>query len=390
MAKKQVRRGWSEGTIYQRADGRWCAQISMGVRDGKRIRRSITGRLGDSKQDILDQLQKSLQQQATKTLAEPSKMTTREFLEHWLEFGAGTSVSPSTMASYRRNLETHVFGVIGHIKAQALTPMHVQSVLSRMKVHRRASGVTRHVATDQPAADRSKQYVFSVLRRAFSRGIQWGVLVRNPCDGCERPKSQKHQINPLNLQQSQEFLAAALESPLQALFVVAIQTGARQGELRALRWSDVNLAEKTLSIRRTLTETDEGTVEKTTKTSKGVRQVTLPDLALEVLTELRKESLRRAWSKNGVVFHLGNEKHLTRGQVNREFTRVLKRANLPRIRFHDLRHTHATILLLKGVHAKIVQERLGHSTIGITIDTYSHVLPSMQEEVSQKLNQLFG
>lgn len=389
--KKQPRRGWSEGTIYQRADGRWAAQVSLGMKNGKRIRRSITGKVGESKTDVLDQLHKLQQQQSTATLAEPSKLSLREFLEHWMTMGAGSSVAKSTLESYRRNLETHVYPEIGHIRAQQITPMHVQGVLARMKVHRRKNAVGRQSPTDESSSDRSKQYLFSILKRAFSRGIQWGVIVRNPCDGCERPKTRKFEIHPLNEQQTREFLETAKgQSTIFGLFLLALQTGARQGELRALRWPDVNLKEKTLSIRRTFSESADGEIEKATKTAKGARQVTLPDASVDCLTELRAEALRRGWSRSGLVFHRGDEQPISRLWLNREFTRVLKGAKLPKIRFHDLRHTHATLLLLKGVHSKIVQERLGHSTISITIDTYSHVLPSMQEEVSQKLNQMFG
>lgn len=389
---KQNRRGWSEGTIYQRADGRWAAQVSMGVRNGKRVRRSVTGRVGESKQDVLDQLHKLQQQQSTATLAEPSKLTLREFLEHWMQIGAGASVTQSTLESYRRNLETHVYPEIGHIRAQQITPMHIQGILARMRVHRRKNACGRQSATEKPSSDRSKQYLFSILRTAFSRGIQWGVIVRNPCDGCERPKTRKFEIHPLNEQQTRDFLTEAKASAVYGLFLLALQTGARQGELRALRWPDINLKEKTVSIRRTLSESSDGEIEKTPKTAKGARQVTLPDASVEFLADLQAEALRRGWGRSGLVFHRGrgDEQPILRGWLNREFARILKSARLPEIRFHDLRHTHATLLLLKGVHSKIVQERLGHSTISITIDTYSHVLPSMQEEVSSKLNQMFS
>ena len=202
--EKPVRRGNHEGTVYQRADGRWEAQISLGNRDGKRIRRSYTGRHGESKQEVLDQLHKLLHKRATATLAEPSKITLLEFLEHWLELGAGASVSPSTIDSYRRNLETHVFQVIGHIRAQQITPLHIQTVLSRMKVHRRAK--KGRSVTAESSSERSKQYLFSILRKAFSRGIQWGILIRNPCEGCERPKTRKFEIAPLNEEQVRDFL----------------------------------------------------------------------------------------------------------------------------------------------------------------------------------------
>ena len=385
--EKPVRRGNHEGTVYQRADGRWEAQISLGNRDGKRIRRSYTGRHGESKQEVLDQLHKLLHKRATATLAEPSKITLLEFLEHWLELGAGASVSPSTIDSYRRNLETHVFQVIGHIRAQQITPLHIQTVLSRMKVHRRAK--KGRSVTAESSSERSKQYLFSILRKAFSRGIQWGILIRNPCEGCERPKTRKFEIAPLNEEQVRDFLKTARESPLYGLFALAIQTGARQGELRALQWGDVNLEEKTISIRRTVSEVESGDIEKAPKTAKGVRHVTLVDSSVELLQELRVEALKRGWNKSAKVFHREG-KLITRAAVNWDFNQILKRAKLPAIRFHDLRHTHATLLLLQGVHPKIVQERLGHSTIAITLDIYSHVLPSMQDQIAEKMNKLFG
>lgn len=350
------------------------------------MRRSIVGKLGDSKQDVLDQLTKLQHKKVTQRLADPSQLTTEEFLEQWLTVGAGTSVAATTLMSYRRNLATHVFPVVGTIRVQKLTPLHIQNVIAGMRKHTREIGAK----PKDRSCPRSKQYVFSILRRAFKRGLEWGILERNPCDGVERPKNPRHEIRPLNAEQAKTFLEAAVGSNVYGLFVLAIQTGARQGELRALRWSDTNLKDGTISIRRTISDTPEGEIEKAPKTPKGNRLVNLPQLSRDVLLDLRREAVKRRWDNAGRVFQLDYDGAVRRCWLSRELLRILKKGNLPRIRFHDLRHTHATLLLLQDVHPKIVQERLGHANIAITLDTYSHVLPSMQGEIPGKLDQLFA
>jgi integrase len=237
--------------------------------------------------------------------------------------------------------------------------------------------------------------VFSILRKALNQAVKWNMLNFNPSDGVDRPRVPKYQIEPLTVEEARKFLDTAkeMEDPFYPLFVLAISTGMRAGELLGLEWEDVDLKNSRLSVRHTLINKTKTLAEP--KTAKARRVIELTGLAVDVLKDHRKKQAETrlqesAWdSTYNLVFPTGigtpfDHSHLTQ----RHFHPILEKAGLRKIRFHDLRHTAATLLLQAEEHPKVVQEMLGHSTISMTLDTYSHVIPSMQKEAARKMDEL--
>ncbi len=227
--------------------------------------------------------------------------------------------------------------------------------------------------------------------------MRWNLIARNPTEAVDAPCPRLKEISVFTVEEAQRFLEAAKGDRLHALYVLALMTGMRQGELLGLRWQDIDLSAGSLSVRRTLVRTSQGWSWADPKTAKGRRTIALPDLAVEALRQHRvrqlEERLRAGalWADIDLVFPNQTGKPLERQNVvKRSFRPLLIRAGMPSSRFHDLRHSAATLLLSLGEHPKVVQERLGHSTIGVTMDTYSHVLPDMQRKAAAKLDALFS
>jgi integrase len=373
---KKSRRGRGEGTVWQRPDGRWCAQISQGYVAGKRKRRTI---FGDTKQGVLDEVARFRSRQIEGSLPEPSTMTVEGFLERWMASSGGESVAGSTAASYRRNIKTHIVPHIGPVAIQKLTALHVEHMLASMMVR-----------GDKKASPRMRVYALSILSQALDQAVKWGFVFRNVCDAVDRPQVPHYEIHQLDESQCDTFLKGTASEEHAAFWCVALGTGARLGELLALKWVDVDFDKRLLSIRRTLSIVGKQTIIKEPKTRSGRRQITLGDRALRSLTKLRKDQLKAGFAASEWVFIDEKGHRLKRGRMQRRLPVILKELGLPRIRMHDLRHSHATLLLLAGTHPRVVQERLGHSSVAITLDVYSHVLPSLQTEVEKKLNRLFG
>jgi len=231
-----------------------------------------------------------------------------------------------------------------------------------------------------------------VLHRALQDAVRWGLVGRNVCDAVRPPKVHAQEMRTLSPDEARQFLAAAEGDALEALYVLAITSGLRQGELLALKWQDVDLEAGQLQVRRTIARVNgRGFVEQEPKSARSRRSIALTPLAVDALRRHRARQLERrmialVWEENDLVFanEVGRPIE-AQNLVRRSFHPLLKRAELQRVRFHDLRHTAATLLLAQGVHPKVVQEMLGHSTVSLTLDTYSHVMPNMQAEAAAKM-----
>ena len=289
------------------------------------------------------------------------------FLTSWLHDSVKGSVKPITHDSYQRLVNKHVIPAIGNVKLSKLSPAHLQGFY-RSKL-------------DGGLSPRTVQYVHVVLHRALKQALRWGYVTRNVSEAVDPPKVPKKEFTPLSPEQARAFLQAARGDRLEALYVLAVHTGMRQGELLALKWDDVDLEAGVLRVRGT-------------KTARSRRTATLSEAALESLRNHLTRQLEEIdwagslWRENGLVFATQIGTPLNRHNLaRRSFKPLLEAAGVPRIRFHDLRHTCATILLSRGVHAKFVQELLGHATIPITLDTYSHVLPGMGGGTAEAMDE---
>jgi integrase len=369
----RARRGRGEGSIYQRTDGTWCATYSAGyAASGKRIRKTI---FGVTKDAVAKKLSKVQATRMDGTFVEPNRMRLSVLLERWVEDAARPSIRQTTYYSYKGIIKNHIDPRIGGTTLAILNPVHIQRLYADME----RDGV----------GPRVRQLTHAVLRRALKLALRWGLIARNPCDAIDPPRVPKRQISPLTTEQVQKFLETAKSDRFYALYVVAIGTGMRLGEIFGLQWPDVGLKGRAINVRSTLIEINGKLSLAEPKTPKSRRRVDLPQFVVDALTKHRAQSVREGFAKVPWVFcnSTGGPLRRTHFHVN-QFKPLLATADLPTIRFHDLRHTSATLLLAAGVHPKVVQERLGHSQIGITLDTYSHVVPTMQLEAAGKLDAI--
>lgn len=380
--RKKPRRGRGEGSIhYRKSEGRWCGQLSYtvaipGIKKRRRVRITV---YGESKDDVIQAMNEERAKRRQGGVVSPSELTVGEYMERWLTLVAGR-LEESTLVDYGRVVRQTITRLIGETSLQKLTIDHVEYMLSEMKTKggRTPSG-------------RTKQYALQILSTALKAAIRKKLLAANPCDGIEKPKARRRDMAVLDAKQAEEFVRAAERHKLFAIYILALDTGARRGELLALKWSDINWQKATLSIDRAgALINGTRTVIKGPKTAKGRRQITLPQRTMAALRQHQKQQLASGRAGFDWVFCDDDGKHLIGTRITEGFKRILKWAGLPEIRFHDLRHTHASLLFAAGVHPKIVQERLGHATISVTLDIYSHLIPSMQLDIQQQLNVLFA
>ncbi len=368
------RRGKGEGSIYQRADKQWCGSVTIGYDErGKRQRRAV---YGGTKTEVRRKLAKLQSDALSGSLTDPERVTVAQFLRRWVEDTARPAVRPATHRLYAGVIRNHINPRLGGVSLARLTPAQVQGLYTIME--------------RDGCSARMRQLTHAVLRRALGQALKWNMILRNACDCVEKPKAPKKTMQVLDPTQVAQFLSAAESDRLFALYVLALAAGLRQGELLGLQQEDIGLKTGKVFVRRQLSE-DNGVLRLTEpKTEKARRCVDLPEFAIAALRDHRKRMLVEG-NFGSFVFCDSTGKPLRKSNVTRRsFKPLLQKAGLPAIRFHDLRHTAATLLLSQGVHPKIVQERLGHSQIAVTLDTYSHVLPSMQKEAAAKLDTLFA
>ena len=369
-------RGHGEGSIYQRKDGRWVASITLENRKRKQF-------YGKTRKEVQEKLRVALNEQKQGTLATGPQQTLKQYLEYWLEDVHKPAIRLSSYMQYRGILDKHIFPLLGHIQVQKLTPQQVQSFYARKEKEGLALGTIRTI--------------HAVLHNALSHAVSINLVSRNVSDVVNPPRLVKHERHPLTIEQAQKLLQHVQGHSLEGLITVALATGMRRGELLGLRWQDIHFDTKSLQIQRTISrQRKNGIVESEPKTSRGRRNIILPPFAIEALKQHHTRQLEArlkvgsAWEESNFVFCNGHGGFLEPSQLHMMFRNLLKEADLPQIRFHDLRHSAATMMLTMGVHPKVVQELLGHSSISLTLDTYSHVLPSMQQEAMDKLDALFG
>ncbi len=369
------RRGHGEGSIYRRRDGRWAASVSLP--GGKR--KTFYGR---TRQEVQRKLHDALRARDQGLPQPPGRLSIGRFLGEWLE-AARPSLRPRTWERYEEVVRLHIAPALGRLPLAHLAPSHLQRLYAQ-KLEEGLSPTT--VAR-----------VHAVLHRALGQAERWGLVPRNVASLVTPPRAARQEMKALSPEEARRFLEAARGERLYALYVLAITTGMRLGELLALRWRDVDLERGTLRVTATLQKTRDGYLFAEPKTERSRRQVVLSPAALEALRQHRLRQLEErlrlgdAWEDHDLVFPNEVGRPLDRTNLtHRSFERVLRRAGLPRLRFHDLRHTAATLLLSQGVHPKVVADMLGHSTISVTLDLYSHSTPAMHRQAALALDSLLA
>jgi integrase len=376
MAK---RRGNGEGSITQRkSDRRWVARFSVATPTGPKRRRTVSI-YGRTRKEVATKLAAAIAQRDCGGIVFDEGTTFGDYLDQWLLSSVKGSVKPITYESYERYVRVHIKPALGHVKLTKLTAAHLQGLYAAKLTYSLAPGTVR--------------YMHAVIHRSLRQAHRWQLVPQNVAALTDPPKPRPEEIRPLDAAQTKRLLETARGNELEALFVIAVTAGLRRGELLGLRWSDIDLDAATMHVSRTLSRAKSGPRFTTPKNGKG-RNVKLGVRAVEALKRHRAtQSAARlkagsAWQDNDLVFATSTGAPLSPDVVDRgHFKPLLSRAGLPiTTRLHDLRHTCATLLLAQGMHPRLVQELLGHATVAMTLDRYSHVMPGMGEQTAAAMD----
>jgi integrase len=381
------KRGNGEGSISRRKNGTWRAEYTVYTADGRK-RKTVYGK---TRAEVAKKLAKALADREDGLLFDDEGLTVEEYLDRWLKDSVRENVRPQTLANYKLQVNHHIVPALGRLKLKTLTPAHVQR-LYRQKL----DGADGSLGLSPS----SVRYMHAVLHRALKQALRWGLVPRNVAEAVDIPRLVREEVQALSPEQARKFLDAARGDRFEALYVLAATTGLRRGELLGLRWADVDLGgdRPTLRVGRHLQRMRDGSGLKfvAPKSGKG-RTIRLSSRAVEALKAHRarqaeqKLKLGDLYEDTGLVFASERGTPLEPSNIDRRsFKPLLKKAELPNIRFHDLRHTCATTLLKMGQHPKYVQELLGHANIAITLDTYSHVLPGMGDGLAGAMDDALG
>jgi integrase len=325
------------------------------------------------------------------TFVAAAKTTVASFLvDEWLP-GIQASIRPSTHALYSRIVDAYVVPRIGVRRLADVTPGQLNALYAAL-----LSDGRRQKSAARPAGLSPKmvRHVHTLLRKAFSDAVRWGSLARNPADRAEPPRPRTPEMKVWNVVQLRRFLDEVDGDRLGPVWLLMATTGMRRGEVMGLRWADVDLDAGRLSIVQTHVIVNRKVIVSEPKTLKGRRSIALDAATVSALRQFRRRQLEErlalgaTWTDSGLVVALPDGSAINPRTLSAAFTRHARAAGLPVIRLHDLRHSYATAALAAGIPAKIVSERLGHANIAITLDTYSHVLPNMQEKAAEQVAQL--
>lgn len=368
------RRGNGEGSFVKRADGRWAATVLLPNGERKWV-------YGATRKEVAERMAKVVEDARRGIMPVSGLVTVGDLLDQWLT-GARSTVRPSTFGSYCEIVRLHLKPELGRVRLAKLEPGHVERLLRRK--------------LDAGLSPRRVQYIHAVLRRALGRAVRWGWIGRNVATLVDPPRVRRSEIEPLTPQEIGQLFDALEGERLRALYVLAVSTGLRQGELLGLIWGDVDLVGRRLTVARALQRVGGVPTFVEPKSARSWRTVPLPGLAsaaLQAHSALQASERERAGARwrgeeglNALVFCTVEGLPLHSSTVTHQFQRILSAAGIRRRRFHDLRHSCATALAGAGVPARVVMELLGHSQISLTMNTYSHVLPDMQREAGRRMD----
>jgi integrase len=368
---RRGRRGNREGCVGQRPDGTWYGYVSLDF--GKR--KWYTGK---TRADVQAKVAQGVRANLEGVPIPPERGTVAQFLDSWLEDTVRTKVRPSTYASYRDLVRLHLQPELEGIRLGRLTLPQVQGMLNR----KLASGLS----------PRRVDYIRAVLRSALNQALRLGLVTRNVAALAESPRLVKLEVQPLSPGEALSLLKAVKGDRLEALYSIALSLGMRQGEILALRWQDIDFDARVIAVRHSLQWVDGSFTLAEPKSERSRRR--LGPLPAELLDTLRAHKGRQieerlatqAWDDWNLVFTTPRGRPLHSTDVTHAFQAHLAKAGLPKKRFHDLRHTAASFLMAQGVSPRVVMAILGHSQVSLTLDTYSHVMPSVQSEALSRLS----
>jgi len=369
------------GSVYRRGDA-WVVKVELPRRaDGRRKPMYETVRTRKEAERVRAKLVHEINQG---TFFKPSTTPFGTYLDDWLA-QTGDRLSAKSRERTRSIIDKHLKPALGHHPLAELRPLHIQQYYTE--------ALTAAREGRNPLAPATVLKHHRVIFRSLRQAVRWQLLARNPAEAVEPPKATRREMLALDPAQTATLLAATDGDRLHAPILLAISTGMRRGEILGLRWADIDMDAGTIDVRQTIEETGAGIAFKAPKTTKSRR--TLP-IGATAVAALRRHQAQQGEAKpaagagrqdDDLVFARPDGSPWSPAAFSLAFMRLVRATdNLPRIRFHDLRHTHASQLLAQGVHPKVVSERLGHASIAITMDTYSHVLPGLQEDAVRQFD----
>ena len=380
MAKKRAN---GEGNIRKRKDGRWEGRYTAGhdSETGKAIYKNV---LGKTQAEVKAKLKAAIQEAQTLDLSKTGKYTVGEWMEVWFEDYAKLKVRPSSHQTYRGYIDNHIRPNIGDIPLEKLTSLDLQKLYKKLLTKGR---VDRVEAKGQPKGLSAKtvRNIHQILSSALKLAQEQRIILANPAERCALPKVEHREMKTLPVEQLQSFLREARESGVFELYYLELATGLRRGELLGLKWEDIDLQKGDLRVKRQVSRINGEVMEAPLKTKNAYRTLPLAEDTIDVLKEQREKVGSSPW-----VFPSPNGGPISPDSVLHMLHRVLKRAGLPRVRFHDLRHTFATLALQNGVDIKTVSGMLGHFSAGFTLDTYAHVTTASQRQAARTVGRILS
>jgi integrase len=372
------KRGPNEGSVFQRADGRWEARISLGWANGKRVRRSF---YGNTMAEVNAFLLKARADHASGLPVKPEAQTVSQFLARWLRDAAAPSVRALTLEQYEQHVRLYLVPAFGQRPLQKLYPPDVQ----RFIAERIAAGLS----------PRTVRISLFVLSRALAQAVKWNLIARNPIDAVDLPKADRPPVKTFSEQQARALVATVKGDAAEPAYLLALLCGLRRGELLALKWEDLDLDAATLAVHRALERI--GTrlefVEPKSPSGRRILPVSQPVLKALKAHRARQSATRLAlgpaYEDHGLIFPNGIGRPLEPRAFNRQFKSALARAGLPsRLRLHDCRHFAATAMIADGADVRTVAGLLGHADPSLTVRTYAHMVPEAARRAAERMGAL--
>ena len=380
MAKKRAN---GEGSIRKRKDGRWEGRYTAGhdPETGKAIYKNV---LGKTQAEVKEKLKQAIGEAQALDVTKAGKYTVGEWMEVWFQDYAKIKVRPSSHQTYQGYIQNHIRPNIGDIPLEKLTSLDLQKLYKKLLAQGR---VDRVEAKGQPKGLSAKtvRNIHQILSSALKLAQEQRLTLTNPAEGCALPRVEHQEMKTLTTVQLAFFFREARESGVFELYYLELATGLRRGELLGLKWEDIDLERGDLRVRRQVSRINGEVVEAPLKTKNAYRTLPLAEDTVSVLKEQRRKVGNSPW-----VFPSPNGGPISPDSVLHMLHRVLKRAGLPKVRFHDLPHTFATLALQNGVDVKTVSGMLGHFSAGFTLDTYAHITSAAQRQAAKTMENILS
>ena len=380
MSKKRAN---GEGNIRKRKDGRWEGRYTAGYHPdtGKRIIKNV---LGKTQAEVKDKLKKAIEDAQGIDVAHADDYTVGSWLNFWYDLYAKPNIRTATADKYQLFIEEYVTPKIGHIKLTKLTARDLQKLYKKLTEHGR---VRPDKQGNYSLSTTTVRSVHLMLHCAFERAVKERLILCNPTEDCIAPKVQKKEMKILRPEDLKAYLTAAEKRDALPMFYLELVSGLRKGELVALRWDDLDVEHRTISVSKQLVRNPNGEVILSRpKTETSVRQVSIPQDAVDLLIQEHSKHPNNPYMfpspTTGEMYHPDSVVNIHK--------KILKDADLPHIRFHDLRHTFATLALQNGVDIKTVSGMLGHFSAGFTLDTYAHVTTAAQKKAAETMGAVLA